>query len=144
MHAGRRRRIGRKTGLLRWRVLVVEAVAALTFASAALAIMPFRRAIRTGCLPLPSAPPEKRVEPLEAAAAVRTAARLVPWRAVCIDQGLALQRLLRKRGMDAQLHYGVTLAEDVELKAHVWVDVEGATVIGGEEAPKYARIASFP
>lgn len=130
--------------MLRWRLLVVEAVAALIFASAVLALMPFRRAIRTGCLPLPSIAPEERVSAVEAAAAVRRAARLVPWRAVCIDQGLALQRLLRKRGVDALLHYGVALAEDAELKAHVWVDVEGATVIGGEEAAKYARVASFP
>ncbi|MGI8705827.1 MAG: lasso peptide biosynthesis B2 protein [Sphingomicrobium sp.] len=130
--------------MLRWRLLVVEAAAALAFASAALALMPFRRAIRTGSLPLSSVPTEKRVSPVEAAAAVRRATSLVPWRAVCIDQGLALQRLLRKRDVDAQLHYGVALADDTELKAHVWVEVEGAIVIGGEEAAKYARVASFP
>lgn len=144
MQADRRNRIGRSGHLLRWRLLILEAVAALAFASAAVALMPFRRAIRTGSLPLSPVPVGRRVSPVEAAAAVRRAAAIVPWRAVCIEQGLALQRLLRKRGVDALLHYGVALTEGDELKAHVWVDVEGATVIGGDEAANFARVASFP
>ena len=140
---GTRNSVKRKGDLLRWRLLVVEAVAALAFASAALATLPFRRAIRIGSLPLSSAA-ERRVSPVRAAAAVRRAARLVPWRAVCIQQGLALQWLLRKRGVEGLLHYGIRVAEDGVLQAHVWVDVDGQTVIGSEEAPKFKRIATFP
>ena len=34
--------------------------------------------------------------------------------------------------------------EGTGLAAHVWVDVDGETVIGGEEAPNFARLAQFP
>lgn len=138
-----RNSVKRKGGLLRWRLLVVEAVAALAFASAALATLPFRRAIRIGSLPLSSVA-ERRVSPARAAAAVRRAAQLVPWRAVCIQQGLALQWLLRKRGVDGLLHYGIRVGEDGVLQAHVWVEVDGLAVIGSEEAPNFRRVATFP
>ena len=38
------------------------------------------------------------------------------------------------------------MAKDDEkaLRAHVWVDALGETLIGGEEAGDYVRVATFP
>jgi hypothetical protein len=52
--------------------------------------------------------------------------------------------MLRRRGIASVLNYGVGRREEQRLAAHVWVDVDGETVIGGEEAPNYARLARFP
>lgn len=77
--------------------------------------------------------------------AVEAIARRLPWRTVCIQKGLAVQRLLRSSGVDAILHYGARRAPDSgELEAHVWVTVAGEAVIGGEEAVGFAEIAAFP
>lgn len=69
----------------------------------------------------------------------------MPWRTMCIEKGIAAQRLLRRAGLDARLHYGARHATDSgALEAHVWVSVADMIVIGGEEAPNFAEIAIFP
>ena len=76
--------------------------------------------------------------------AIEAAAPRLPWRTVCIEQGLAAQRLLRRGGIDAVLHYGIrNQPTAANLEAHVWVTVGGETVIGGEAVPGYAEVATF-
>lgn len=117
--------------------------AALTGAKLAVLFLPFRVAIRIGSIPI------SRTRVVDDAAvenwvkAVRLASRLLPWRSVCIHEGIALQRLLRSRGAPAILHYGTTIA-DGKLESHVWVDVGGRTVIGGETASRFRLLASYP
>jgi hypothetical protein len=62
---------------------------------------------------------------------------------MCIEQGLAAQRMLRSAGAEAVLHYGAQ-HEPAKLAAHVWVSVGGTIVIGGEEAADFREIATFP
>lgn len=113
----------------------------LTAASAAVALVPFRRAVRLGSVPLG---PKGEVKIDDIVWAVETAARRVPSRAMCIEQGLAAQRMLRASGIDAVLHYGARHEGDEgRLEAHVWVTVDGEPVIGGAEAQAFACIASF-
>lgn len=77
--------------------------------------------------------------------AVEAAARRVPWRTMCIEKGLAVQRMLRSGGVDAILHYGARYHRETgKLEAHVWVTVDGCPVIGGAEAGNFAAIASYP
>jgi hypothetical protein len=53
--------------------------------------------------------------------------------------------MLRSRGTEAILHYGARHhPESRKLEAHLWVTVEGRTIIGGEEARGFAVIASYP
>jgi hypothetical protein len=52
--------------------------------------------------------------------------------------------MLRRRGYASLLHYGVAQEETKGLSAHVWVSVDGQTVIGGEEAPKFICLATYP
>lgn len=122
-------------------MLLAEAVAGLAGASIALALMPFSRAIRSSAGPLGRATGEAADDSIWA---LRAAARRVPWRAVCIHQGIAAQRMLRRRGIDARLHYGIGTGDTDVLKAHVWVTVGDDIVIGGESAGEFARVATWP
>lgn len=121
----------------------LAAAAALAYARLALALLPFAKAIRIGSVAL-----GPKTEPQDDAvakwvSAVTRASYVAPWRAVCIHQGLALQRLLRRRGVAAVLCYG-TAQLDGELKSHVWVTVGERTVIGGDQAPQYKLLAAYP
>ena len=131
-------RLGRRR-----QALLAEALLAIAAASAAIRLRAFKRAIRMGSLPLTGRPAPGDITE-DVRWAVETAARNVPWRAMCIQEGLALQWMLRRRGIDARLHYGVAKDEIGELEAHVWVAAGGAVVIGGAEAPRFKCVAIFP
>lgn len=125
--------------------LIVEASAALAMMSAAVRFLPFRRAVRMGSRMLSGAAPDDRTEILgDARWSVVAAAGAVPWRAVCLQQGLALQWMLRRRGIDAVLHYGLAKEKGAKLEAHAWVSVGDNLVIGGEIASKFRCVATFP
>lgn len=125
--------------------MLVEAGAALTAASLAVRLAPFRRIAAVA-----SRPPQHPA-PADAAAvadrvgwAVRAAARRARFRAVCIEQGLAVQWMLRRRGIAATMHYGVARDPERRLVAHVWVRIGARDVIGGEEAARFTLLARFP
>ncbi|HEY0112477.1 MAG TPA: lasso peptide biosynthesis B2 protein [Allosphingosinicella sp.] len=125
-------------------LLLAEALGTLALASLAIRIVPFRRlaaAASSWGRGASHADPQmvRRVRGAVQGWAVR-----VPWKAVCFQRGLALHFMLRRRGIASVLHYGVGRKEETELAAHVWVNVGGETVIGGEEAPKFACLARFP
>ena len=53
--------------------------------------------------------------------------------------------MLRRRGIDARLHYGARNDHSAgNLEAHVWVTVDGVVVIGESEAGRFAEIAAYP
>lgn len=123
--------------------LLAEALATLALASLAIALLPFRKvaaaASARGRRPLPA-----RADAVARARwAVEAWSRRVPWRTVCFQRGLALHWMLRRRGIGSVLLYGAR-REGEGLAAHVWVDVDGETVIGGEEAAGFACLARFP
>ena len=124
------------------RRLLLRALFTLMLASAAVAVLPFRNAIRFGSIALRRS---GGVSSDDIAWAVEVAARHTPWRTVCLHKGLAAQHMLRAMGIDALLHYGARHEpERRDLEAHVWVTVEGRAVIGGEEAAGFASVATFP
>ena len=127
--------------------LLGEATGALAASAAAIRMLPFKRvaasAARAGAGRTRPAGESELVR--ELVWAVEAAARRVPWRTVCFQKGLALHWMLRRRGIASLLHYGVGKAVEGEaLAAHVWVSVGGEIVIGGEEAPRFACLATFP
>lgn len=122
--------------------LVLRAAAWLSIASAAVALMPFRRAVTLGSVALR---PGRHADVNDCVWAVRAAAQRLPWRTMCIEQGLTVQRLLRRAGVDAVLHYGARHdPQSGKLEAHVWVSVGGETIIGGEAAGGFAELATYP
>jgi hypothetical protein len=76
--------------------------------------------------------------------AIEACGRRLPWRIVCFQKGLALHKLLGRRGIATSLHYGVAQDSDRGLTAHVWVTHKGEPVIGGEEAVGYTCLATYP
>lgn len=134
----RRSRPGLADGLM-----LAEALAALALASLAIALLPFRRVAAAASAPVRG---PARTDP-EIVRRARSAligwSRRVPWRTVCFQKGLALHWMLRRRGIPSVLVYGAR-RDGEGLAAHVWIDVDGETVIGGEEAPDFACLARFP
>ena len=117
----------------------VAALVLLAIASA-LRLLPFRRAIKLGSVKLGKR--SKRSNASEWVHAVRSASRRAPWRTVCIHEALAVQWLLRRRGIPAILVYGASSA--ARLEAHVWVKVGNKTLVGAEEESRFQAIARFP
>lgn len=117
--------------------LHAEALAAVAGASLAIRLLPFPRIV--AARPAPGKAGDADIALLRAA--VRAWCRRVPWRALCFESALALRTMLRRRGVDAILHYG--MAREDGLRAHVWLSVGGETVIGGE-AEGYKEVAQFP
>jgi hypothetical protein len=124
------------------RRLLVRGTVILSAASAAVALLPFRKAVRFGSVSLG---PRRAVSIEEIVWAVEAAARRLAWRTMCIEKGLTVQRMLRASGIDAILHYGARHHPDSrKLEAHVWVTVDGQDVIGGDEAANFAPLATYP
>jgi hypothetical protein len=131
-----------RIGAADW-LLLGEALLALGWASLAIRILPFRRVAASASRP--RAPARRRAT---AAAkicwAVEAWARRVPWKAVCFQRGLAAHVMLRRRGLNSILHYGVARKEGEGLSAHVWVSLDGPILLGGREAPDFICLATFP
>jgi hypothetical protein len=133
----RLRQLSSERRRLLWRATIL-----LSVTSALVALLPFRIAIRFGCVPL-GVKAQYSVD--DVLWAVETAARRLPWRIVCIEKGLVTQRMLRSVGFDAILRYGARHHPDSrKLEAHVWVTVDSRAVMGGQEAPAFALVATYP
>lgn len=137
----------------RWRRrLLVEAAYELTRASAILAVTPHRRVIRL--LGVPRRPGDRgRPVPAELdPARLREAARVgravcevaprLAWRPTCLRRSLAVDRMLRRRGIDSAVHLGVDRA--TAPSAHAWVQVGDRVVGGGDgSALGFTTVAVF-
>jgi len=120
-----------------------EAAVLLAGASLAIRWLPFRRLVRL----MGQGPPRPAPAISDLAAiplAVRRASARLPWKTVCFQEGLAAHWMLRARGIDSRLHYGIRPGA-AGLSAHVWVEADGRIVIGEEEQRgAHHRVAVFP
>lgn len=73
----------------------------------------------------------KEADPCRLARLVGAASRHHLWTMTCLPRSLALQALLRRHGIEADLRIGVR-REGGELQAHAWVEQAGSPV--GEPA----------
>ncbi len=129
----------------RKQLLLAEALLALAAAAAAIRFLPFRRAVRMGSNALaPTAAGARDAILRESRWSVEAAATVAPWRTVCFQKGLALQWMLRRRGIEAVLHYGIRKQGPGEIEAHVWIAAEDRIVIGEEAATGFKSVTSFP
>ena len=135
--------ISDRLGIRDWSLLV-EAALALTGASLAIAVLPFRRIARRASASENARPSQDPVIARRAGRAIGAWSRWLPWKTVCFQKGLALHWMLRRRGIASRLHYGVDHHAEQGLRAHVWVSVAGENVMGGEIAHEFACLAVFP
>jgi Transglutaminase-like superfamily len=125
-----RRKLGTFLGMSgadRW--LVLEAIAMLGLARFAVMTVPFR--FMTYWL---SRTPEMgacdEILLLSVRKAVTTAARNVPWNAVCLPQAMAAKAMLARRGCGSSFHLGADFDAQGKLVGHAWL-VAGSTVVVG-------------
>ncbi len=126
---------------------LIEALMALAVASAAIRLVPFSRLVETMDLGNGGSSPARADQwPLVASCrwAINALADRVPWKAVCFQRGLALHWMLRRRGIESTLHYGVSPRSESGLTAHVWLSLHGKIILGGDVAQDYACLATFP
>lgn len=127
---------------MRRALLLIEALAMLALASLLIAAFPFRR-IAALCARGAKGADATPIQAREIARAIRGWGRRVPWHAMCFQQGLAAQLMLRRRGLAAALHYGAA-HDETGLVAHVWVRSGEVDVIGCEGIERYGLLAVFP
>jgi hypothetical protein len=72
--------------------------------------------------------------------AVSAVARHSPVEFVCFPQTLAGYTMLRRRGVQSTMVYGVARSPAGELKAHTWLDVGDRNVLGGEGSGGFTPI----
>ncbi len=129
------------------RLLILETVLWLAIAGLAIAVLPFRHVGLLAARPIrrPELPRQARAQKVRRirSAIITTAAR-VPWRALCFQQGLAAQFMLRRRGIPSVLYFGAAQDGRNGLYAHVWVRDGDVDVIGGGNAYRFAILATFP
>ena len=77
--------------------------------------------------------------------AVQCAARQVPFKAVCLQQAVAAKHMLRQRGVQGVVHFGVAKDGDGRdaLEIHAWLDAAGVNVTGYPLAGRYVELACF-
>jgi hypothetical protein len=126
--------------------LLAGAMVTLGIAALAIAIVPFRRIARfvaqRPARPAPAMAERERII-AEVRWAVRTCARRAPWRAKCFEQSLAALWLLRRRGIAANLHYGVAQRTGQGLAAHAWLRAGADDVVGCEHSNEFIELARF-
>ena len=123
------------------RFLLLEAVLWLAVARFAIAVLPFRYVGRLAARQVgrPRLSRQARATAVQRIRwAVIACASRVPWRAMCFEQGLAAQFMLRRRGAPSVLYYGAAPDDQKGLAAHVWVREGDFDVIGCEIASRFA------
>jgi hypothetical protein len=127
--------------------LVVEATLSLATAALLIAVLPFRHVGRLAGRPVAGTPlsqGERTTAVRRIRWAIVVCAGRVPWRAVCFQQSLAAQWMLRRRGVASVLYYGAAPDRECGLAAHVWVMADEVGVVGHEIAHKFAILATYP
>lgn len=127
------------------RRLLAEAFVGLALASIIVSVLPFRVIGRwaNGRSDVAAPAASRRAIIARVRWAVNACARRAPFRAKCFEQGLAALWMLRRRGVEATLHFGAA-QEEVDLVAHVWITAGGDAVIGCELKDRFFELVRFP
>ena len=133
--------------------LAVEAALALTLALLLVRLVSARLwlpHVRAGGTPRPgrasaevgTSPPQV---PGEIGRAVAKVARHLPFRAKCLPQAMAARWMLRRRGIQATVVFGVRRNDtpEGELDFHAWLISGGETIIGELEVETYSAFPPF-
>jgi len=90
-----------------------------------------------------------RTEAEEIGRVVEIVGRCLPFRALCLEQAIAVRRMLTRRGIPAVIYLGIARDQadraraDLEQAAHAWLAVGSQVVSGDGELEKYAVVARF-
>ena len=120
---------------------MAEALALLTLARFLIARVPMRLwRSSLGRVAQEITPGETRpVSPL--ARAIDRAATRLPGETVCLPRAMAMQWMMRRRGLASALVFGMDRAQPLDTvpALHAWVEAGGRVVIGADPARQFAR-----
>jgi hypothetical protein len=128
------------SGADRWRIC--EAVVMLGMARFIVITVPFRF-IAPWLRRAPETETCDQLLLLSVRRAVTTAARNVPWNAVCLPQAMAAKAMLARRGCGSAFHLGATFDANGKLIAHAWLVAGGRVVVGAAGIPGMSPLARF-
>jgi hypothetical protein len=121
-----------------------EALIALAVARAAMALLPFRRIAAWLGTPGAESPATATAEQIDTAGevgwAVGALGRRVPWDGRCLAQALAATGMLRRRGLEGTVSFGVAQGGPTGFDAHAWLRLGPCMVTGG---PCHQRFKTF-
>lgn len=134
----------------RERRTALEAAAVLALVRLLVAVLPFARVMRLLGLRLAeggagAGTADGAADGAAARAvsdAVARASRNLPLRAVCLHQAAAAAVMLRRRGLPAEVRFGVARRAGT-VEAHAWSLSGGVPVTGAAESRDFAPIAVF-
>ena len=138
----------------RGRMLAAEAAVGLAAARLSLLVSPFQRvAGRLGAFVPPdderaragagASSEAKRAVARQVGWAVRAVAPYMPFKTLCLQQALAAHAMLRRRGIEAPVHFGAGRDESGRFEAHAWLEVGGVEVAGYPLPPGVREIGCF-
>jgi transglutaminase-like putative cysteine protease len=127
--------------------LLFEAIASLATARLAMACIPFRRIAAwlgtSGAETAADASPEETRTAEAVGWAVEVMGRRVPWDGRCLARALAATSMLRRRGVEGTVTFGVREGESAGFDAHAWLRVGSLVVTGGPGHDRFKRITTF-
>ena len=124
----------------RW--LLCEAALALALARLLIAAVPFRIVARWLALAPQTGPCDGQLA-AAVCRAVETAARHVPFQALCLPQAVAAKAMLARRGCGTTLHLGAGLTSPGTMAAHAWLEAGGQVIIGAAGKDGVTPLARF-
>ncbi len=129
------------------RRLLWEALASLAMARVAMTCVPFRRIARWLGTPGAKSPESAAPEATHTAEAVGWAVRVlgarVPWDGRCLAQALAATSMLRRRGLEGTVSFGVSQGESADFDAHAWLRLGSLIVTGGPGHERFKTFTTF-
>jgi len=127
--------------------LFAQALIALAIARAAMALFPFRRIAAWLGTPGAESPAMASAEDIHTAKeigwAVGVLGRRVPWDGRCLAQALAATGMLRHRGLEGTVSFGVRQGESAGFDAHAWLRLGPCVVTGGPEHQQFKAFTTF-
>lgn len=166
---GGKQALHRRDGLLRRMfrlplrdlLLGLEAICLLAIARLLLVILPFARVMQVLGLkptvvnaqnqPAMQDPPGRRFISvrhddetlLRIGVALRRASHAAPFRAVCLQQAVAANLMLRRRRRGSEIHFGVARDVDGAMSAHAWTCSSGQVITGMSGMMRHIPVAIF-
>ena len=124
---------------------LLEAVAVCTVASVMLKVMRFSRVAPRLGRHMAESPPHQPgatgAQVSRVSWAIATAARILPWKPMCLPQAVTAQWMLRRRSIPSTLYLGTDPSQNYD--AHAWVRVGGVIVTGGPHHTRFAVVSTF-
>jgi hypothetical protein len=129
------------------RGILLEALIALLIARTAMAFIPFRRIATWLGTPGAESPSATTAEETRIAKeigwAVGVLGRRVPWDGRCLAQALAATAMLRRRGLEGTVSFGVREGESAKFDAHAWLRLGSCIVTGGPGHERFRSLTTF-